>query len=227
MGLKRKLDNGFSPMLCEQGSEADLGKEGWISELKCDGTRAICERTEEGFRLYGRRFLEYTKTIPEISEQLSKIPQFFRLDGEIVYIDKDGHQCFVGSQKRTQISNAKKVEEYKKLYPVGYYIFDLVMVNNIDLTNLEYRARRYLLESFFKLNNALYNLSNIRLVPTSMNHKLIFDWSIKNGLEGVVLKKLTGKYESGKRSWSWRKVKRRDHSIWTLVNNGKIIGKPL
>jgi len=220
--VKKKLTEYFHPQLVETGNEeSDLGKEGWIAELKCDGSRAIAERTKEGFKLYGRKGLTYTETIPEITEQLERIPQLFRLDGEIVYIDKDGHQIFSGSQKRTQVSNPKKVNEYKRLYPVGYYIFDCVMLNGIDLTDVEYRGRRYLLEAFFKLNNALYNLSNIRLVPTSTNHKLLFDWAIKNGLEGVVLKRLTGKYEVGKRSKNFLKLKRRDHSIFTLANNGR------
>lgn len=221
--MKEKLVEYFHPQLCEQGSESDLGKEGWIAELKMDGSRAIAERTKEGFKLYGKRGLTYTETITEISEQLSRIPQLFRLDGEIVYIDKEGHQIFSGSQKRCQLSNPKKINEHKRLYPVGYYIFDLVMVNGIDLTDVEYRGRRYLLEAFFKLNNTLYNLSNVRLVPTSTNHKLMFDWAIKNGLEGVVLKKLSGKYEMGKRSRNFLKLKRREHSIFTLENNGRVL----
>lgn len=220
--VKEKLTEYFHPMLVEDGSESDFGKEGWIAELKCDGTRAIAERIEDGFNLYGRRGLTYTETITEVTEQLIRIPQFFRLDGEIVYIDKEGHQIFSGSQKRCQVSNPEKVREYKKLYPVGYYVFDVVMLNNTDLTSYPYIKRRKILEYFVKLNNLLYDLSNIRLVPYSLNHKEIFSWAIQNGLEGIVMKNLLGKYEGGVRSKNALRVKRRDHSIFTLANNGKV-----
>jgi len=224
MGLKRRLEHFVPMMQVETGTEEDLNKLGYLSELKVDGSSAIAERTEDGFKLYGgRRGLEYTEILPEITEQLNKIPMLFRVDGEIVYIDSQGHMIFSGSQKRCMISSKEKVEKYKKLYPVGMYVWTITMLNGVDLTRRTYLERRKLLESFLYINSRLYNLSNIRLIPMSMNATEMYKKSIDAGYEGVVLKRIDGVYEAGKKSKNNIKVKCRDHTIYNcLPNNGVV-----
>jgi len=213
---KRKLENFFQPMLCETGTEASLDKKGYVAELKVDGTCCIAERLLNGeLRIYGRRGLIYNDILTEITEALEKIPNPFRLHGEIVYIDDNGHMIFAGSQKRCQISNPKKVAEYRKLYPVGLYLFDIIMLNGIDLKSLPYIKRRRILEHFVKLNTALYNLQTLRIVPMSTNVKELYQWAISHGFEGIVMKNIMSPYVQ-KRSWYWIKVKVRDHTPFIL-----------
>jgi len=206
-------------MLCEDGTIEDIGKKGYVLDLKVDGSLGVVERTQEGFKIYGRRGLTYTDILPEITEQLSKIAMFFRIIGEIVYISKEGKMIFAGSQKRCQISNRDKVEKYKKKYPVGIFVFDIVMLNGLDLTDVPYLARRKLLEYFYEMNTILYNLTNIRLTPICVNpenHKQFFLNAVENGYEGVIAKKLDGKYTEEKRSRAFLKIKVRDHTPFIL-----------
>jgi len=216
MGLKRKIEDYFQPMLCEDGTVADLEKEGYVAELKVDGTCAIAEYSPEiGFRLYGRNGLLYNDTIPEITDSLIRIPNSFRFHGEIVYIDGNGHMVFAGSQKRCQISNPKKVEAYRRAYPVGLFVFDMPMLNDIDLKSLSWIQRRQLLENFVSLNTKLYGIQTLRLVPISYNPKEMYVKAVKEGYEGIILKKIISPYVQ-ERSRLWLKVKARDHTIYVL-----------
>lgn len=220
--MKTKLEDYFLPMLCEDGTVSDLEKKGYVGELKVDGTCCIAEYSPEiGFRLYGKRGLLYNDTIPEITDALTQIPNSFRFHGEIVYIDDKGHMIFAGSQKRCQVSNPKKVEIYRKAYPVGMFVFDMPMLNDIDLKSLAWIQRRQLLENFISLNTKLYNLQTIRIIPISYKPREMYERAIKEGYEGIVLKKMTSPYVQ-ERSRYWLKVKVRSHTVYVLPNEGKL-----
>jgi len=209
-------------MLAEDGMKTDLGKEGYIAEPKLDDTRCISERDEDGIRIYGRKGLTYNEILPQIRKSLEKIRAYFRLDGGLVYIDKEGHMIFAGSQKRCQISNPKKVEQYAKAYPLIYYVWDIMMLNGENLEDLPYAKRRLILTHFIELQKALYGLDNIRLVPASTEHKKMYDFYTSKGFEGVVLKRINGKYTKAKRSFNWLKIKCRDHTPFVLADNAKL-----
>lgn len=220
MGLKRKLENYFQPMLCEDGNESFLDKKGYVAELKADGTRCIAEYLPElGLRIYGRRGLLYNSILPEITADLEKIPNFFVLDSEIVYIDEQGHMVFSGSQKRCQISNPKKVAEYRKLYPVGLFVLDMPILNGINLMSLPWFQRRQLLEHFLDLNVKLYGLKTLRPIPISYNPREMYNSAVERGYEGIVMKLITSPYVQ-KRSHYWLKIKAREHTIFVLSNGG-------
>lgn len=222
---KIKYEKGqfYEAMLCEEGSKADLENSEYGCEPKFDGRMAIAERTDvNGLRIHSKRGCNYTEILPDIIKPLSKIRAFFRIIGELVYIDANGHMIFAGSQKRCQISKAEKVEKYMKAYPLVLHIFDITMLNGENLEDLPYVKRRQILVHFIELQKILYGLDNIRVVPMTLKNTEMYEWCIKNGFEGVVLKQLFAKYERGKRSKAYLKVKIREHTIWTLDNEGKL-----
>jgi len=110
----------------------------------------------------------------------------------------------------------EKVDEYRKLYPVGVFLFDITHLNGIDLTKLPFMKRWNILTAFHKLYSELLGWNNIRLVPISMEKRKMYEYAKEIGLEGIVLRKLDGIYEEGKRSENMKKLKVREHSIWTL-----------
>jgi len=217
---KVKLEEWFKPMLCLNAEEPDLDSPFYIGTVKMDGTMVIIENMKNGFKFYSRRGLTYNSTIPEITEAFSRIQQSFRVIGELVYIDSEGHQVFRGSQIRCQISNKEKVDLYRKLYPVGVFLFDITDLNGINLTMFPFIKRWNILIAFHKLYSELLGWNVVRLVPISMEKRKMFDYATKKlGLEGIVLRKLNGIYEVAKRSENMKKLKGREHSIWTLPTN--------
>lgn len=207
-------------MLCGTGTEKDLDRTDYVAEPKFDGMPCVAERTlQDSLRIYGKNGLTYTKTLPEITENLQHIKAYFRIIGELVYINEKGEMIFSGSQKRCQISNSEKVEAYMKAYPLILYTFDIVMLNGENLENLPYSTRRMILQHFIGLQKELYGLKHVRIVPVSTSNREMYEWSKKKGWEGVVLKKLNGTYHKGKETDDYLKVKCRDHTIFILPNN--------
>lgn len=216
MGVKQKLDEWFSPMLVEDGTEKDIDRLNYCGQMKADGTRVIVENSvETGLRIFSRRGLTYNENLPEITKNFI-IPQLFRIDGEVVYIDNEGHQVFQGSQLRCQTSAKEKISRAEQLYPVGLFAFDIMMLNGRDLTQLPFLKRFNILQAFVTMNREMYGWDNVRLLPITMDKKQLFEGCVNAGLEGIVLKKIDGIYQEDKRSENWLKVKAREHSIWTL-----------
>lgn len=146
----------------------------------------------------------------------------FEVPNHLLFVRRNGKPCWCGnSQKRCQISNPKKVRQYRKAYPIGMFVFDIPMLNGIDLKSLAWIQRRQLLENFMSLNTKLYNLETIRLIPISYKPKEMYERAVKEGYEGIVLKKMTSPYVQ-KRSKFWLKVKARSHTIYVLDNDGKL-----
>ena len=226
MGLKRKLEGFWQAQIVKTGYEDDLEKrENHVALLKADGTECIINRNGEGLILYGRRGLEYTLILPDIVESLQKIRAHYRIVGELCYIDDNGHMIFTGSQKRCQISNPKKVEEYTKAYPLILFVFDIVELNGENLEDVPFWRRWEILTHFIELQKALYGLENIRLMPmkpNNMTNRQFYDLVVAKGYEGVVLYRLLGTYHSGKETSDILKVKCREHTVHVLANQGRI-----
>lgn len=223
MKLKRKLENFWKPQIVKSGIEDDLKRLTHVALLKADGTACVVERNKEGLILYGRKGLEYTLILPDIVESLQKIRAYYRIIGELVYIDDNGHMIFAGSQKRCQISNPKKVKEYTRAYPLILFVFDIVNLNGSNLENTPFYQRRQILTHFIGLQKALYGLQNIRLMPIKPNNMTNEDFYQKvtaKGYEGVVLYNLLGTYHSGKETDDILKVKARSHTPF-IENKGK------
>ncbi len=139
----------------------------------------------------------------------------------VMMVRRNGKEVWCGnSQIRCQISNKEKVDLYRKLYPVGVFLFDITDLNGINLTMFPFIKRWNILIAFHKLYSELLGWNVVRLVPISMEKRKMFDYATKKlGLEGIVLRKLNGIYEVAKRSENMKKLKGREHSIWTLPTN--------
>jgi len=217
---KRKLEEFYQMMEFEKGIESDLEKEGYACEPKFDGTPCVIERTPKGFKIYGKRGLDYSLILPDVVNSVSKFRAFYRIIGELVYFTPESKMVFSGSQKRCQISNLDKVEKYAKAYPLILFVFEITMLNGENLEDVLFYRRRKILENFIGLQKSLYDLPNIRITPIEYKERRkMFEWCIKKGWEGILLKALNGTYHSGKRTYDIIKLKRRDHTIHTLPNN--------
>lgn len=88
----------IKPMLCHKGTENDLDRVGWVGEVKLDGTRAFLIKSEESFMIQNRKGVNYTRRLPEITEEAENIPGTFILDGEICWFNAEGISVFTPCQ---------------------------------------------------------------------------------------------------------------------------------
>jgi len=115
----------------------------WIWEIKIDGYRAIVVKSGDNVNLYSRTRKSFNRQFSYIVEALADMPSGTVIDGELVAIDETGRPNFNLFQNFR--SAASRIQ---------YYLFDLLCLNERDLTGLPLIERRVLLKSLsFKDKN--------------------------------------------------------------------------
>ena len=86
---------------------------------------------------------------------------------------------------------------------IHYFVFDLLVYENRDLTYLPLIERHEIMKSVLKLGSSRIRITDY--FETSAADML--DAVRGQGLEGVVAKRKDSRYEAGKRSGSWAKYR--------------------
>jgi bifunctional non-homologous end joining protein LigD len=87
--------------------------------------------------------------------------------------------------------------------PIVFHAFDLIRLNGKDLQNLPVEERKAKLEGLLKNPPGVirYSVSFTRDIPE------LLDRAQTLGLEGLIGKRTRSRYEAGKRTGAWIKVK--------------------
>jgi bifunctional non-homologous end joining protein LigD len=126
------------------------------------------------------------------------------LDGEVVALDDKGRPSFEEIQQRMGLTSDSEIRRKMNLVPVIYMMFDLLWQDGHSLLDEPYAERRRLLGAL-KLAGASWQTP-----PWEKGGgQAMLEASTKAGLEGVMAKKLDSKYEPGRRTGAWLKVKNR------------------
>ncbi|MGQ0651396.1 MAG: DNA ligase D [Betaproteobacteria bacterium] len=165
----------------------------WSWEPKLDGYRALAFVAAEGVRLRSRRGLELAADFPAVAKELAAQQVPMILDGELVAFDAAGKPSFGALQNHRQARGGSVV----------YYAFDLLYFAGIDVRAMPYADRRRYLAQCVMPSPLL------QLVHASDEAQELYRAALASGLEGVVGKRKSSRYEAGRRSASWVKVKAR------------------
>ncbi len=196
----------------------------WAYEMKWDGLRAIAEIDHGSLQLWSRTGRDITGGYPELQELAAAagVGQAV-LDGEIVAFGGEAWPSFEALQQRMNISAPAQVRALMATVPVTYLTFDLLSLDGQSLLDQPYTARRALLERL-ELNGRHWQ------TPPSFTEAAgtdVLEVSKQHGLEGVVAKRLQSRYEPGKRTSAWRKIKnvRRQEAVvggWKPGAGGRV-----
>ena len=182
------------PMLAKPGVPFDSPEH--LFEVKWDGTRVLAFDDSRGYRLVNRHRADVTDRYPELGF-LDKVPAGTVLDGEVVVL-RQGKPDFGLLLSRNQARASFKIQSLARTLPATYVVFDLLYHRFESLMTLPLWARRQRLEM---------------LIRTCANPTLVFSEGIvgqgrayfeavcRQGLEGVVAKRLDGRYRPGRRAW--------------------------
>jgi len=193
------------PMDCAPVTKLADGP-GWLYEIKLDGYRAVAVKSDGRVSLFSRRRKSFDHHYPLIVEALADLPEGTVVDGEIVALDESGRPNFNLLQNfRSEASR------------IHYFIFDLPICNDRDLTKLSLVERGELLKSL-KLGSGRIRVAE--QFEASANDMLAA--VRQQGLEGVIAKRKNSLYEPGKRTGAW--VKCRVNRGQELVIGGYIPG---
>jgi bifunctional non-homologous end joining protein LigD len=192
----------FSPMLATPGYDP-FDRAGWWFEPKFDGVRTLLYLEGEDVRLFSRTGRDQTATYPELGRVYRRISAVNAvLDGEIVATDDQGQTSFELLQQRMNLAGRSEIERIRKKIPVELVVFDILWLDGEDLTKLPLSERRDLLQS------VVLEDKGIRLVYWVPDEGINFYRAAKkHGLEGVIAKRATSRYQPGRRSEDWRKIK--------------------
>ena len=190
------------PMMARSGGlPADQDK--WAFEVKWDGVRALAFCSGGRLRLVSRSGRDITGQYPEVrglAEVLGSREAI--LDGEIVAFGDDGLPSFERLQRRMNLGSDRAVQRLARDVPVAYVLFDLLWLEGRSLMDLTYEERR---QALFDLD--LHGSS--WQVPRHHvgDGDALLELTRRQGLEGVVAKRLDCPYQPGKRTGGWIKVK--------------------
>jgi DNA ligase D-like protein (predicted ligase) len=191
--MAARVRAGFvEPMLLLRTEMLPDDAERWEYQLKFDGYRAVAFKTGGILHVRSRNDNDFTNRYPAIVQGLAKLPNETVIDGELVALDEDGRPSFNALQN----SDART--------PVQYYVFDVMILNGRDVTGETLQARRQLLQQ--KVVPTLTEPVRYTGELTASLRDLLH--SVKaQGLEGLVAKRRTSRYEPGQRSGAWQKMR--------------------
>jgi bifunctional non-homologous end joining protein LigD len=189
------------PMMARPG-KLPPDEQHWSFEIKWDGVRSIAYCKPGRLRLESRNLNEITATYPEVRGLLDQLGMHEAvLDGEIVAFDDDGRPSFGRLQRRMHVSSPSAVRRLQKSTPVVYAIFDLLYLDGHSLMGQPYEERRERLEGLGLQGPAW------RVPSAHRDGSRLLEATEKQGLEGIIAKRLGSTYEPGRRSGAWLKIK--------------------
>ncbi|MDF2974116.1 MAG: BcepIL02 gp43 [Microvirga sp.] len=188
---KRQLPPGFvvpcQPTLAAKVPAGD----GWLHELKHDGFRVLAFKDGDTVRLWSRNARDWSAEFVAITEAMRALPfKRVMLDGEAVAHCLDGLPDFhrlLGDGQATAC----------------FYAFDLVWLEAQDVRGVELIGRRRMLQKALKKTGPVLRFSEH--LPAEQGEAM-FRHACAMGLEGIVSKRATSRYNSGA-CRSWLKVK--------------------
>ena len=184
----------------------------WMHEIKYDGYRTLIAVGGGKARAYTRTGLDWSDRFAPIVKAATALEGSALIDGEVVALDKDGRPSFQALQASLKEGSGT----------LAYFAFDLLTLDGEDLTALPNLDRKERLKGLLVDAPEAIRFSDHVLG----NGEKLFDSLCKQGLEGVVSKRIDAPYRVDKRTQSWLKVKclhRQEMVIvgWTPSDKGR------
>ncbi len=167
----------------------------WLYELKFDGYRALALKSGSHVQLLSRNEKDFAPRFPEIVEALAALPvREAILDGEIVALDSQGRPKF-------QLLQASEIGAQRP--PLAFYIFDLLRKDGAALAGKPLHERRAVLSALLRDAREPIRFS----ATIEGDPRRLLDEVRRRGLEGLIGKERDSRYEAGRRSRAWIKLK--------------------
>jgi bifunctional non-homologous end joining protein LigD len=200
-GKPAPMPERIAPMLAETG-ERPFNDPDWCWEPKLDGYRVLAFVDGRGVRLRSRRDLDLSASFPRLAAELrAQAVDGMVLDGELVAFDPGGRPSFNALQNRVQLKTEREIAAADRSVTAILYCFDLLYFAGVDLRKSPYRDRRRYLAQ------CLLPSPLVQLVHADDDGLTLQQAALGSGFEGIIGKRKDSRYEAGRRSASWLKVK--------------------
>ena len=188
---KSKYTLAIKPMLATLIDQPfDSGE--WLFEIKWDGYRALAFLNKKKVELRSRNDKSFNKKFYPLIASLMSWNINAIVDGEVVVIDEYGISNFGALQNWRSEADGELM----------FYVFDVLWLDGKNLTDQPLIMRREVLKAIMPSDNLIRLSEAFEGSGTDF-----FEAAKKMGLEGIIAKKLDGKYYPGNRTKEWLKVK--------------------
>jgi len=172
----------------------------WSYEVKWDGVRVLVAAESGRLELRSRNGNDVTAAYPELRALAATLSVDALLDGEVVAFDEGGRPDFGRLQSRMHARSPGPT--LVRDTPVTLLVFDALLVGSRSLLAEPYDVRREALQ-------ALVMPAERWQVPPAFlaDGQAVLAATFEQGMEGVVAKRRDSRYEPGRRSDCWVKVK--------------------
>ena len=181
--------NFSKPMECLSTKNLPTGEE-WTYEIKLDGFRVEVVRTPDHVVLYSKQGKNLTGQFKQLAIELENLPSDTVIDGELVALDKNGVPRF------HLLQNFRSGSAH-----LMYFAFDILILRGNDVTKRPLLERRNLLRSIVKPG------PQVDLAAWSNDLEKLEQFEKERKLEGIVAKRSTSRFETGRRSGCWVKLR--------------------
>ena len=184
--------------------------ENWIAEWKWDGIRGQCIKRSNKYFIWTRGENLITENIPEFHAFLSALPNGTVIDGEILCAipQSEKIKALPFSQLQTRINRKKVSKKIMGQAPLIFVAYDILEIDNQDIRYKPLSERKQIL---FKIVNSIQNI-HLHFSPLldfqnwdELDH--IRAKSRENLSEGLMLKKKSSHYLTGRKKGEWWKWK--------------------
>jgi len=164
----------------------------WLYEVKLDGYRALLLKDGDRVQLRSRNDHDLTDTYPGVRDAGTRLQaERAVLDGEIVAVDAEGRPSFQALQHRSA----------HPAFTVVFYAFDLLHLDGETLT------RRPLVDRIAALPKVVGRSGILLSQPLDGTAQQVTAAVAQLGLEGVIAKRRSSRYDAGMRGEAWVKLK--------------------
>ena len=199
----------YRPMSATLAEDVPRG-DGWLFEVKWDGYRAIADIRQAEATLTSRNDNDLTGRFESVAREIPKAVKTpdCVLDGEVCALNEEGRATFSAMQQ------GKTGTRYV------YAVFDVLEVEGESLVDLPLTERRKRLEKLLDRRNQTVQLSDSFEDGDALYHA-----AEEQGFEGIMAKRADSKYEVGRRSRNWLKIKTHGRQEFVIAGYTKGQGR--
>jgi len=184
----------------------------WLFEVKWDGYRVEAVVRDGRARLWTRNHQDAARYFPDLAGPAPWIDAREAIvDGEVVALDEDGRPRFSLLQDRTGIRTGRAAGSKRPgpPAPIVFQAFDLLHLDGRSLLDVPLQERKRLLHSRLRDHPLVRYAGHVEA-----DGDAFFAAARAQDLEGIVAKLRRSRYEPGRRSRAWLKLKiRREQEV--------------
>jgi bifunctional non-homologous end joining protein LigD len=172
----------------------------WLHEIKFDGYRMHARLEAGSVNILTRRGNDWTHEYPAVVRAIAELPaQNAYLDGELCGVLPDGRTAFNLIQNASDTGKGALV----------FFLFDLLFLDGESLMDLPLIDRKARLEVLLTGPPDCLRYNDHQIGHGPAFHRI----ACEHGLEGIVSKRINGRYEPDRRSWLKTKCLNREEFV--------------